>query len=65
MRYEILNAKGNDAVELGTAVVNSYDHRTLNVTFTKQGLYEMYIYYYNKYFEMIDNFWFEPAVINR
>lgn len=63
MRYSIESSKGDDSVELGNAVINNVLDNGINVTFTRQGLYEMYIRFYDKSSdELVAEFWYEPAI---
>lgn len=60
--YRILSAKGDDAVEEGRAVINSRNNYGMNVTFIRQGVYEMSVSYYNKYNELLASYSYEPIV---
>lgn len=61
--YVIEYGNNNDAIEHGYAVINSQTDYGMNVKFTRQGIYEMYIRYYNKYGELLGEYWFEPVVV--
>lgn len=61
--YVIEYGNNNDAIEHGYAVINSQTDYGMNVKFTRQGIYEMYIRYYNKYGELLGEYWFEPVVL--
>lgn len=61
--YIIEYGNNNDAIERGYAVINSQSDYGMNVKFTRQGIYEMYIRYYNKYEELLGEYWFEPVVV--
>ena len=58
------NAKGDDAVERGTAVVHNYSSDGIDATFTKSGIYEMYLKFYDKDDFLLGNFWFEAIVVD-
>ncbi len=60
--WVIETAKGDDAVELGRAVINSQSNDMINLTFTQGGLYEMYVYCYNPYNVLVGVYTFEPVV---
>lgn len=60
--WVIETAKGDDAVELGRAIINSQSNSTINLTFTQVGLYEMYVYCYNPYNVLVGVYNFEPVV---
>ncbi len=60
----IENAKGDDAVERGTAVVHNYSSDGIDATFTKSGIYEMYLKFYDKDDFLLGNFWFEAIVVD-
>ena len=60
----IENAKGDDAVERGTAVVHNYSSDGIDATFTKSGIYEMYLKFYDKDNFLLGNFWFEAIVVD-
>lgn len=62
--YVIESGNNNDAIESGYAVINSQTDYGMNVKFTRQGIYEMYIRYYNKYGELLGEYWFEPVVVS-
>lgn len=62
MVYVIETAKGDDAIEAGYAVVNKVLYDGINVTFTRKGLYEMYLYFYNSDNQLCARYWYEPAV---
>ncbi len=59
----IETAKGDDALELGCAVINGIVNGGYNVTFNTPGIYEMYIYFYNKSNQVICDYTFEPIVV--
>lgn len=63
IEYIIETGKGDDAVDLGYAVINSQNELSMNVTFTHASRYVMYIRYYNKYNELLAQYWFEPLVM--
>lgn len=65
MEYTILNPKGDDAVEDGRAIINETLGNGLNITFTKTGIYEIYLYFYNKFNELIGEFSGDTFVIDR
>ncbi|MDO4511635.1 MAG: hypothetical protein Q4B68_07465 [Bacteroidales bacterium] len=60
--YHIESPKGGDAVEEGSATINSRNNYGFNVTFTRQGIYEMTVKYYNKYNELLASYSYEPIV---
>jgi hypothetical protein len=61
--YVIEYGNNNDAIERGYAVINSQSDYGMNVKFTRQGIYEMYIRYYNKYEELLGEYLFEAVVV--
>lgn len=62
MVCSIETAKGDDAIEEGYAVVNNTFSNGVNVTFTRVGIYEMYLNFYNQFNELLGSYWFEPVV---
>lgn len=62
MECSIETAKGDDAIDLGRAVINSTLTGGYNVTFNTQGIYEMSIRFYNKSNQLIAEYTFEPIV---
>lgn len=64
MEYSIETAKGDDAVAEGYAVINSVSKPSacINVTFTRAGIYEMYLRFYNQSHQLVGEFTFEPVV---
>lgn len=62
MECSIETAKGDDAVDLGRAVINNTLRGGYNVTFNTQGIYEMSIRFYNKSNQLIAEYTFEPIV---
>lgn len=62
MSYLVMTTKDEDAVELGRAVVNEVYGRGVRVTFTRAGAYMIYVYFYNRYDQLVGEFWFEPLV---
>ena len=65
MEYTILNPKGDDAVEDGRAIINETFGNGLNITFTQTGIYEIYLYFYNQFDELIYEFSGDTFVIDR
>ncbi len=58
----IETAKGDDAVAEGYAVINDTSENGVNVTFTRAGIYEMYLRFYNSFNQLVGEFTFEPIV---
>ena len=61
--WVIETAKGDDAVELGRAVINSQSGSSANVTFTSAGLYEMCLYCYNPFNVLLGVYTLEQIVV--
>lgn len=64
MTYEwvIETAKGDDAVENGTAIIRSKNGSSASIEFTRAGLYEIYLNGYNYKGESVLRYGFEPIV---
>lgn len=64
MTYEwvIETAKGDDAVENGTAIIRSQNGSRASIEFTRVGLYEIYLIGYNYKGETVLRYGFEPIV---
>lgn len=62
MKCVIETAKGDDAVETGYAVINKTFSGGVNVTFTRGGIYEMYLRFYNQSQKLVGEFFYEPVV---
>lgn len=60
----IETAKGDDAVELGRAIIHSQELTQITVEFTQSGLYEIYLRGYNYKGAQVLNYSFEPIVTN-
>lgn len=63
MEYVIETAKGDDAVEEGYAVITSIGESSVGVKFTKAGMYEMWIRFYNQHHQLVGEFTYEPIVV--
>lgn len=63
MEYVIETAKGDDAVEEGYAVITSIGESSVGVKFTKAGMYEMWIRFYNQRHQLVGEFTYEPIVV--
>lgn len=62
MECVIETPKGDDVVEKGYAVINHLFKNGANVTFTRSGMYEMFLRFYNQSHQLVAEFTFEPIV---
>lgn len=62
MECVIESPKGDDVVEKGYAVINHIFKNGANVTFTRSGMYEMFLRFYNQSHQLVAEFTFEPIV---
>lgn len=62
MKCVIETAKGDDAVDAGYAIINKTFDGGVNVTFTRGGIYEMYLRFYNQSQKLVGEFFYEPVV---
>ncbi len=60
----IETGKGDDAVEEGYAIINETSGQSVNVTFTRAGIYEMNMRFYDKFDFLVAEYRFEPLVID-
>lgn len=58
----IETAKGDDAVDNGSAVIESIRTNGVTVTFTQTGMYEMFLRYYNERQMLIAEYWYQALV---
>lgn len=61
-KYHIENAKGDDAIELGYAIVHWQDGPNILVEFTKLGIYNVAIDGYNYEHKLVCNYCFEALL---
>ena len=58
----IVDHKGDDAIDSGSAQVNSTSSTGANITFTKAGVYEIYLRFYSYCGQYIGEYWYEAIV---
>lgn len=59
----IETAKGDDAVEKGYAIITDRSKNSVTATFTRCGIYEMWIRFYNTQHQLVGEFTYEPIVV--
>ena len=62
-RIEICDQKGEDAIDNGKAVVNNIFNCGANITFSRAGDYDITIWFYNKYNELMGKFTYQQIVV--
>ena len=62
MSCYIEKSKGDDAVEKGYAIINEKTGNSVNVTFSRAGIYEMLLRFYNQSNQLVGEFTYEPIV---
>ncbi len=62
MVCNIETAKGDNAIEEGYAIITEKSDNSVRVTFTRAGIYEMYLRFYNSSKQLVGEFSFEPII---